>query len=193
MFLSLPQAETSEGRGFSWQQVVCNYLATWGSDELGCSPPWKMGKLEAHGLGEGSQHHSTLSRYRKTRLGWFLMASVKSVVTICFHLNGNCLSLIALFCLWTKTLSWQQNTGSRLQFGICGITSRLHQQELSCSQRPYLKYFPSDLVSLRITDVLAVLSLMKSSEKEVIKANNNNIFIRSEPAYINMRNLVLFL
>lgn len=62
-----------------------------------------------------------------------------------------------------------------MQFSIYGMASPLHQQELRCSQRPYLKYFSFDLVSLEITDVLAVLFLIKSSEK-VIKANDIIIF-----------------
>jgi len=70
------------------------------------------------------------------------------------------------------TLPWQQSTGSQIQFSTYGTASPVHQQELSCSQRPYLKYFLSDLSSLRITDILAVLSLIKSSEKEIIKASD---------------------
>lgn len=151
------------------------YISTWLAVVQIWWAAWRRGKLEAHGLSKGRQHHSVLSPFRKTCLGRFLMASGKSVVTICFHLSGNCLSLIALFCPWAKTLSWQQNTGSHIQFSIYGMAIPVYPQEFNCSQRPYLKYFPSDLVTLRITDVFALRFLI-IRQKEAIKENDMIIF-----------------
>lgn len=51
----------------------------------------------------------------------------------------------------------------------------VYPQEFNCSQRPYLKYFPSDLVTLRITDVFALRFLI-IRQKEAIKENDMIIF-----------------